>query len=216
MGCVYFIQVKGKSLFKIGCTSGNPKERLKSLQIGCPYDLSLYGVIPSESPHALERNIHSSLREFKKRGEWFSVRKSVIDGLLNRGALSGTCKPRGLRYLSKVKTGKVDKENPEFLHLWWCSFCDRHWTSFIHLYSECDNCGLDAVDCREIVLPAVMPRDTWYLLNRHYRPSVLSDDRRGGMRLRLYELSETWIVSEYFDGLGGVSYRSTGHGQSGT
>ncbi len=67
---VYFIQSQG--FVKIGF-SGNIKKRFKSLQIGNPEPMRIYGVIPCgpATRRQLEDTLHRKLCRERWRGEWF-------------------------------------------------------------------------------------------------------------------------------------------------
>lgn len=62
-----------EQLFKIGYTSGDPKERLADLQTGCPYKLYLAWTIEGEKED--EKRWHRKYRDHRVRrnGEWFRL-----------------------------------------------------------------------------------------------------------------------------------------------
>ena len=67
--------LKSDDKYKIG-VSENPKDRVKQLQTGNPYDIEL---IKTESfdtkkyAHDLEERLHKQLSEFREEGEWFDI-----------------------------------------------------------------------------------------------------------------------------------------------
>lgn len=73
MGCVYFINVQDRDLFKVGKTKGKPEHRLNQLQTGSPDNLVLFGAIKTIDPVKLEREIHQKLKDCHCRGEWYHM-----------------------------------------------------------------------------------------------------------------------------------------------
>lgn len=71
-GYVYVIRHE-HDYFKIG-ESGNPKDRIRTLQVACPYSLYLYTTIEVfGSPSFVEGEIHDDLWGYHKQGEWFDL-----------------------------------------------------------------------------------------------------------------------------------------------
>lgn len=66
---VYFIQPVGGGLIKIG-VSNSPISRLEALQVGCPVDLKIIGLIPDAEP-GTEAALHARFAHARVRGEWF-------------------------------------------------------------------------------------------------------------------------------------------------
>jgi hypothetical protein len=84
-GSVYFITVGDPygTHVKIGFTRGDPRQRLKDLQTGCPFRLSLLGSVPGCM--TMEAELHGVLDEYRVSGEWFifdGYAEIVIDGIL--------------------------------------------------------------------------------------------------------------------------------------
>lgn len=67
---VYFIKAEGLNRVKIGI-SKNPEERLKQLQIGSPFKLSLIATTPGNIE--LERSLHNKFSHIICDGEWFHL-----------------------------------------------------------------------------------------------------------------------------------------------
>lgn len=84
-GDVYFIACDNRYL-KIGFTWDVPA-RLCELQVGCPFELSVIGVLRNV-PEVTERWFHAVLREEHVRGEWFklSARVRLLVQAVNDGA----------------------------------------------------------------------------------------------------------------------------------
>lgn len=66
-GYIYFI--RSDNLVKIGYST-NPVDRLHTLQIGSPVELTLVAAFPAHMEE--EREIHALLQEFREHGEWFT------------------------------------------------------------------------------------------------------------------------------------------------
>ena len=80
---VYFIntpELGDLSLFKIGW-SQDINNRLGQLQTGNGFKLNLYNYI-STSNRKLEKEIHTSLNEYRKQGEWFNITESDVDEII--------------------------------------------------------------------------------------------------------------------------------------
>lgn len=78
---VYFLRTTGKPRrIKIG-KANNPIERVKTLQTGCPYPITIEGAIKCDSEsHALriERSLHEFFADKRKTGEWFHCTDYVL------------------------------------------------------------------------------------------------------------------------------------------
>jgi len=75
---VYFINVKGTCIYKIGVTN-NPLKRVEVLQTGCPFDISLKMAFVTPNAVTEEKRIHKELLQFKRRGEWFNLTSDHLD-----------------------------------------------------------------------------------------------------------------------------------------
>jgi len=76
---VYFIQAMGTNFVKIG----RGKNRLGSIQCGCPLPLQLLREIKCVNARGLEKHLHDKFKEERHRGEWFNLSdniKGFIDG----------------------------------------------------------------------------------------------------------------------------------------
>lgn len=71
----------GSEYIKIGMTT-NLKQRIRNLQSGCPFKLSLWATIRTENPIGIERYLIAKFSDFNVRGEWFSLPDDEIDSLL--------------------------------------------------------------------------------------------------------------------------------------
>lgn len=68
---VYFIGNKLYNYVKIGHTVNNVKGRLVSLQVGCPFDLEILGIVDGNKN--TEKQLHKKFDEYWIRGEWFKL-----------------------------------------------------------------------------------------------------------------------------------------------
>lgn len=68
---VYFAHAVGTELVKIGFTGGDPAERLRGLQTGCPHRLELIAVIPGGESD--EGRWHEDYAADRVNGEWFRL-----------------------------------------------------------------------------------------------------------------------------------------------
>ena len=71
-GFVYIIQSESGH-YKIGKSTGDPSKRVRSLQTGSPFDLTLILKIKSSNCHRLEADIHDRFASKRIRGEWFTL-----------------------------------------------------------------------------------------------------------------------------------------------
>lgn len=77
-GKVYLIKDTNTGLVKIGRTTDVSK-RLSSLQIGHPSHLQLLHTIDCSDYKQEEAFLHSILRYFRTRGEWFRLSDDIIE-----------------------------------------------------------------------------------------------------------------------------------------
>lgn len=81
-GYIYVIQ--GGGLVKVGYTTKEPDERVKSLQVGSPVELDLVYRESFEDVVRLERAVHDELFQlgFWERGEWFNCEPDEVTELI--------------------------------------------------------------------------------------------------------------------------------------
>lgn len=80
--CVYFIDAPAEKLVKIGY-SYSARDRLKSLQAGCPSPLLLMAYYRVPDARMCEQAIHSALVDHRAHGEWFNMQPDdAIDAAL--------------------------------------------------------------------------------------------------------------------------------------
>jgi hypothetical protein len=68
---IYFIEATGAGLLKIGFTDGDPEQRLKQLQTGCPHPLRL--VATAAGSQKAEAELHRQFAHLRASGEWFRL-----------------------------------------------------------------------------------------------------------------------------------------------
>lgn len=76
-GVVYLIGSEVVRVVKIGITRGTAQSRLRSLQTGCPFPLTLFGCFPGYSE--LEQKLHRTFRPLWIHGEWFELAHKLRD-----------------------------------------------------------------------------------------------------------------------------------------
>ena len=67
---------------KIG-RSTDPKKRLQSHQISCPYELWVIVQLPVEDSRAIESELHEEFEDTHVRGEWFELGYDDYDMLVD-------------------------------------------------------------------------------------------------------------------------------------
>ena len=80
---VYMIYTPDFEFIKIGL-SKNIKSRMRNIQSGCPFLLTLHTAatfLSYKNAAAYEKKMHRRLEEFRVRGEWYSLEVSIIDDI---------------------------------------------------------------------------------------------------------------------------------------
>ncbi len=73
-GTIYAIGTQGTALVKIGFTTNAVEQRLKQLQTGQPFPLSILATVAVASDvQRVERQVHAFLKAERQRGEWFDI-----------------------------------------------------------------------------------------------------------------------------------------------
>jgi Meiotically up-regulated gene 113 len=76
---VYFIRCN--EFVKIG-RGNDPESRMRTLQIGSPYELEFMGAF--EATPAEEGRLHTILEQYRYRGEWFYLIRERLEELPTR------------------------------------------------------------------------------------------------------------------------------------
>jgi Meiotically up-regulated gene 113 len=74
---IYFARVSSDGPIKIGVTKTAARQRLASLQIGCPWPIEIIGEAEGDIWH--EGILHKVLSEHRMSGEWFSPNAQVLE-----------------------------------------------------------------------------------------------------------------------------------------
>lgn len=64
--------------YKIGIARFSD-DRVKDLQTGSPFELSVRSWVTTTEPHEVESDLHDSLSEYHVRGEWFELPDDVVE-----------------------------------------------------------------------------------------------------------------------------------------
>jgi hypothetical protein len=86
MRYIYLIEAEGAGAVKVGIAD-NPHGRLKDLQTGCPFKLTLrhYWQLCASEADRWEKELHKSMEKYRVRGEWFRVDAPQIAFILSSG-----------------------------------------------------------------------------------------------------------------------------------
>jgi len=81
LGWVYLIHATDTDLYKIGCTSRHPKQRISELQsdTGCPVELECHKAVLVRYYEELEQQLHGRYKDFKTRAEWYRLSDEKLD-----------------------------------------------------------------------------------------------------------------------------------------
>ena len=100
-GYIYAIKAEGTPYVKIGQTTKAVEHRLKTLQTGQPFALTILAAIKIETGFAgLERQIHHALASHRRHGEWFELSLtaeqfvSLVEDILHPAPLNHVDMPR--------------------------------------------------------------------------------------------------------------------------
>lgn len=105
--CVYFIQSIDGGLIKIGY-SNNPTKRLRELQLGCPIELCILGIV-LDADIDKEYEYHKLFDDFRIYGEWFSPAPSFLEFIHEN---TTELKTERLKFRLPPKTDDYESENP--------------------------------------------------------------------------------------------------------
>lgn len=76
---IYVVGNRAKSICKIGY-SKYPFSRLKSIQVGCPYPITIIALY--EGSKETEKKLHNKFKKLKLSGEWFSLEGDLKESLI--------------------------------------------------------------------------------------------------------------------------------------
>jgi hypothetical protein len=72
---IYLIADTERKWCKIG-HSNSPKERIKAIQTGCPFDVEIVNVV--EGGCKEEKELHKLFKQYYIRGEWFQYNQEIV------------------------------------------------------------------------------------------------------------------------------------------
>ena len=85
-GFVYLARCRG--FYKIGWTEGNPADRVRQLQTGCPFPIELVGTIPA-TPAADTQWRTVIFKDKHERGDWFKLTLQDVQRVLRNDFAEG-------------------------------------------------------------------------------------------------------------------------------
>lgn len=111
---IYLIGNEKEKICKIGFTENNKtlKLRLPAIQTGNHLELKILNL--REGCRKLEKHIHFKLHKYKKRGEWFTLNKEVLDAF-STIVLERLPARVYLSFWKKWMTGELAKSDLELL-----------------------------------------------------------------------------------------------------
>lgn len=70
-----FEDTQGQRFIKIGITTGDPIERIKNLQTGNPFQITIESIfeLPIGKGAQVEKLIHKEMSSYRVSGEWFKM-----------------------------------------------------------------------------------------------------------------------------------------------
>jgi len=144
----YLIQCGKDGPIKIGATINGIKWRIKNLQIGCPYKLTLIKTFNSRK--FSERRLHHTFAHLRMEGEWFEFRDELRSFIEDQDSveIKKLKKPKQLMLPSRWFNMNLDRS---FVI---CSSCRKEFRySKVHRKNKCPNCKLDNYRCRKEIIP---------------------------------------------------------------
>ena len=81
MPTLYVLQAKGTDIYKIGATRGAVPDRIKQLQVGCPFPLEVVCTHDAEDAFGLERGFHHYFHDKRLEGEWFRLSEIDVESI---------------------------------------------------------------------------------------------------------------------------------------
>lgn len=79
-GYLYAIKAEGTPYVKVGSTTGPVEKRLKVLQTGQPFPLTMLATVRLDLPvRVIEGHVHALLASHRQHGEWFEITITAED-----------------------------------------------------------------------------------------------------------------------------------------
>lgn len=82
-GNIYLIHCSGTNFYKIGFTRQTAESRLRSMQVGLPFDLTLVCHWRFDDVEVIERRLHDRYSGNGVRGEWFEFSRNELKAVLS-------------------------------------------------------------------------------------------------------------------------------------
>ncbi len=82
-GYLYLVHCEDTNYYKIGMSNSNYKNRLSSLQSGCPIKLHMLYAVHSLDYKNIEKKLHSKYKNNAHFGEWFIFKNNEIKDVIN-------------------------------------------------------------------------------------------------------------------------------------
>ncbi len=80
---VYIVHAENTCFYKIGATKFDLDKRIKSLQTGCPFEITIHHWIAFDPPFKLEKHMHKNAPDGSRRaGEWFELSDDQLKKLI--------------------------------------------------------------------------------------------------------------------------------------
>jgi hypothetical protein len=83
-GYLYLIHCENTDFYKIGISLSTYKNRLSTMQTGCPHKLHMIHVVHSIDYRNLEKQLHWIYRDKCHIGEWFTFTKGEVKKAINK------------------------------------------------------------------------------------------------------------------------------------
>lgn len=101
------------ALYKIGITSKPPERRLRQLQTGTPYPLSLVASVRCAHPARLERELHAMFPGRNTSGEWFALTPLELAAVQERARAYAEANPPQEKPAPRARRRKRSDPPPE-------------------------------------------------------------------------------------------------------
>lgn len=80
---IYLARQEGTSLYKIGITKNNPKDRILQLQTGNAIPLLLVETFETAHDFKMETALHAEFSTKRMEGEWFELSQAEVDSFFD-------------------------------------------------------------------------------------------------------------------------------------
>lgn len=77
IGYVYIVGNRTARMYKVGIAK-DVNARLRQIQTGSPFKLSIISAAECENPRDIEKRAHALLKDFRVQGEWFHCSQEFL------------------------------------------------------------------------------------------------------------------------------------------